>query len=95
LLFGLGFAKAWYKAGIVFQILVAVIATGLSWAVVFVASLASPAERIDENTRLSNLELRSVGALFIWAFATQMVMVFRGQDDESSDQSNDDSSGTL
>jgi hypothetical protein len=95
LLFGLGFAKAWYKAGIVFQILVALIATGLSWAVVFVASLASPAERIDEYTRLSNLELRSVGALFIWAFATQMVMVFRGQDDESSDRSDDDSAGTF
>ena len=82
LLFGFGFGKAWYKAGIAFQIIVAVFATGLSWAVVFVGGLASPAEKIDSYTRIANLELRAVGALFIWAFTTQMVMVFRGQDDE-------------
>ena len=44
LLFGFGFGKAWYRAGIAFQIVVALIATGLSWFVVYVGGLASPSE---------------------------------------------------
>ena len=92
LLFGFGFGKAWYKAGIAFQIFVAVFATALSWAVVFVGGLASPAEKIDSYTRIANLELRAVGALFMWAFTTQMVMVFRGQDDEDLSDSESESS---
>ncbi len=90
LLFGFGFAKPWYKAGFAFQVLVAVIATGLSWVVVQLGGLASPAEKIGGDTSLSNLEVRAVGALFIWAFATQMVLVFRGQDDEEFDSSESD-----
>ncbi len=90
LLFGFGFAKAWYKAGIAFQVLVAAIATGLSWVVVQLGGLASPAEKISSETSLSNLEVRAVGALFVWAFATQMVIVFRGQDDEYLDSSESD-----
>ncbi len=90
LLFGFGFAKAWYKAGIAFQVLVAAIATGLSWLVVQLGGLASPAEKISSETSLSNLEVRAVGALFVWAFATQMVIVFRGQDDEYLDSSESD-----
>ena len=82
LLFGIGFGKSWYKAGIGFQIVVAAFATALSWVVVFVGGLASPAEKVDQYTRFSNLELRAVGALFIWAFVTQLVIVFRGQDDD-------------
>ena len=85
LLFGFGFAKSWYKAGIAFQIFVAVIATGLSWLVVQLGGLASPAEKISSQTSLSNLEVRAVGALFVWAFATQMVIVFRGQDADDLD----------
>jgi hypothetical protein len=53
--------------------------------------LASPAEKISSETSLSNLEVRAVGAFFVWAFATQMVIVFRGQDDEYLDSSESDS----
>jgi hypothetical protein len=83
LVFGFAFGKSWYKAGILFQALVAVITTGLSYLVVLLGALASPAERISSQTRISNLELRAVGALFIWAFVIQMVIVFRGEDRES------------
>lgn len=90
LLFGFGFAKPWYKAGITFQVFVAAFASALSWAVVQLGGLASPAEKIGGNTSLANLEVRAVGALFVWAFATQMVLVFRGQDDEEFDASESD-----
>ncbi len=96
LVFGFSFAKSWYRAGIAFQILVAVISTVLSWLVVFVGGLASPVEKIDQYTRVSNLELRAVGALFLWALATQVVLVFRGQDDEDVEsKDNDDPDGTF
>lgn len=96
LLFGFGFGKAWYRAGIAFQIVVAVIASALSYAVIWLGGVASPAEKIDQYTRVSNLEIRAVGALFVWAFATQMVMVFRGPDEHASNSdSEDDSDGTF
>lgn len=96
LLFGIGFGKAWYQAGIAFQVIVAVIASGLSWVVVWLGGIASPAERIDQYTRVANLEVRAVGALFVWALATQLVMVFRGPVENSSNTANeDDSDGTF
>lgn len=91
LVFGFSFGKSWYKAGILFQALVAVITTGLSYVVVLLGGLASPAEKISIDTRISNLELRAVGALFLWAFVIQMVIVFRGEDRDFESDSESDS----
>lgn len=95
LVFGFSFGKSWYKAGILFQILIAAITTGLSYLVVWLGALASPAEKITEDTRISNLELRAVGALFIWAFVIQMVIVFRGEDREHEEDSDDEDSDGI
>lgn len=90
LVFGFSFGKSWYKAGIAFQALVALITTGLSYLVVLLGGLASPAEKVSSEIRISNLELRAVGALFLWAFVIQMVIVFRGGDQDSDSDSEAD-----
>jgi hypothetical protein len=78
LFLGIRFARRWWEAGFLFQLLMAATATLASFVAMFAGQWLNPQVNLTATTALDALSIRGQAVLLVWAFTQQVVVVYIG-----------------
>ena len=78
LILGIRFARRWWEAGFLFQLLMAATATLASFVAMFAGQWLNPQVNLTATTALDALSIRSQAVLLVWAFTQQVIVVYIG-----------------
>jgi hypothetical protein len=78
LVLGMRFARRWWEAGFLFQVLMAATATLASFVAMFAGQWLNPQTSLTTTTAIDALTVRSQAVLLVWAFTQQLVVVYIG-----------------